>query len=111
VADAPEPDELLALCLQIERRCGRERRGPDPEARTLDLDVLLYDQRVIERPELRVPHPRLHQRRFVLRPLAEIDPDRVHPEQRRTMAQLLAALPENEGVWILAPPPELKPET
>ena len=106
VGNAPAPEELLRLCLEIEQHCGRERRRTGIEARTLDLDVLLYDHRVIEQSGLRVPHPRMHQRRFVLQPLAEIDPEYVHPERSATLAELLARLPAGERVWLLAPPPQ-----
>lgn len=114
VGDAPAPDRLLAACLEIERRCGRERDASlapgELEARSLDLDVLLYDHGVIEQPGLRVPHPRLHERRFVLQPLAEIDPEAVHPEVGLTASELLGRLPAGERVWLLAPPPETDPK-
>lgn len=69
-------DDLLALCLAIERESGRERRerwGP----RTLDIDILTYGEEAIERPGLQVPHPRIAERAFVLAPLAEIAPELV----------------------------------
>jgi len=65
------PRELLALLLEIERRHGRTRGEPDAP-RTLDLDLLLYREEAIARPELTIPHPRMWQRDFVLRPLAEL---------------------------------------
>lgn len=68
-----DPAELLAQLQNIERRHGRTRSFRNA-ARTLDLDLLLYGDRTIDSPELRVPHPRLHERAFVLRPLTEIDP-------------------------------------
>lgn len=79
-----EPVELLEVLLEIERGLGRDRReetrwGP----RTIDLDLLLYDDRVVDEPGLTVPHPRLHERRFVLEPLAELDSDLVIPGSAR----------------------------
>lgn len=72
------PAALLARLLEIEREAGRVRDG-HCAPRTLDLDLLLYDQRVIREPDLEVPHPRMHQRAFVLLPLAEIAPDAAIP--------------------------------
>ena len=68
------PRALLELLLRVERRFGREREGvPEQGPRTLDLDLLLYESAEIDEPGLRIPHPRLHERRFVLEPLAELD--------------------------------------
>jgi 2-amino-4-hydroxy-6-hydroxymethyldihydropteridine diphosphokinase len=70
------PRELLAALLELERVFGRDRGGVPPRGpRTLDLDLLLYGAEEIAQPGLEVPHPRLHERRFVLEPLAELDPD------------------------------------
>ncbi|MEK6398739.1 MAG: 2-amino-4-hydroxy-6-hydroxymethyldihydropteridine diphosphokinase [Terriglobus sp.] len=87
------PDELLQALLQIERNHGRDRsHGIEKGPRTLDLDLLLYDDLVIITPELTVPHPEMHTRRFVLEPLAAIAPDMVHPVLQKTAAELLAQL-------------------
>ena len=86
------PGPLLRELKTIERWQGRrpsaERWGPRP----IDLDLLLYDDRVLDTPELTIPHPRLPERRFVLEPLAELAPDARHPVLRQTMAELLAHL-------------------
>ena len=69
------PGELLEGMLAVERALGRERTGPRFGPRTIDLDLLLYGDETIDGPGLHVPHPRLHERRFALEPLAELDPD------------------------------------
>lgn len=84
------PLELLDALMALEAGQGRVRSVPNA-ARTLDLDLLLYDDRVIHEPRLDVPHPRMHERRFVLEPLAEIDPDLVIPG-RGALADLLPAV-------------------
>jgi 2-amino-4-hydroxy-6-hydroxymethyldihydropteridine diphosphokinase len=69
------PRELLDRMLAVERALGRERTGPRFGPRTIDLDLLLYGDETIDAPGLQVPHPRLHERRFALEPLAELDTD------------------------------------
>lgn len=89
---------LLTRLLAIEQSAGRER-GPERNApRTLDLDLLLFGDRVIDEPGLRVPHPRLSERAFVLVPLADLAPELVHPERAETVARLLARVADREGV-------------
>ena len=75
---AAPPNALLELLLKIEKERGRTRSA-STEARTLDLDLLLYGQEVIKSDDLTVPHPRIHERAFVLVPLAEVSPELTHP--------------------------------
>lgn len=88
------PEELLDVLHTIEQAAKRERRihwGP----RTLDLDILFYDNLVQDDPVLTLPHPDMHNRGFVLKPMAELAPHFVHPVLRKTMGQLLDALPQD----------------
>lgn len=89
------PDVLLDLLLGIEHESGRRRSFPNAP-RTLDLDLILYGNRIIHEPRLHVPHPKFRQRRFVLQPLSEIAADWVDPETGRTVGELLQALVERE---------------
>jgi len=91
------PDELLSLLKQIEKDVGRResiRWGP----REIDLDILLYGQRCIDAPNLTIPHPRMHQRGFVLVPLAEIAPQVIHPVLQKNAAELLGELASTKGI-------------
>jgi len=105
----PGPVELLRLLLDVELSLGRRR--PRPLApRTLDLDLLLYGAEVFETEALTLPHPRLHLRRFVLAPLAELIPDARHPTRGETFAELLAATPDRPYVRLWTPDGRTKGE-
>jgi 2-amino-4-hydroxy-6-hydroxymethyldihydropteridine diphosphokinase len=85
------PRELLEVLLAVERELGRVRQGPRFGPRTIDLDLLLHGDETVDEPGLTVPHPRLHERRFALEPLAELDPD-VVVHGRGPVSALLAEL-------------------
>src|SRR5258708_34922869 len=92
-------EELLDALLSIERTMGRGRervqaKGP----RNIDIDILLFGDAVVDEKGLKVPHPAMHERRFVLEPLAEIAPDAIHPVFKRSARELLEALPEGGAV-------------
>lgn len=98
----PPPEQLLARLLRIEYACGRRRESP-LAPRTLDLDLLVYGNEVRSSEYLILPHPRLHLRRFVLAPLAEIAPDLRHPASGLAAADLLSAVADEAAVRVWHP--------
>ncbi|MGZ8374400.1 MAG: 2-amino-4-hydroxy-6-hydroxymethyldihydropteridine diphosphokinase [Nitrospira sp.] len=101
------PRSLLTTLQEIERALDRDednRSGP----RTIDLDILFYGEHVIKEPGLTIPHPRLHQRRFVLMPMNELDPLWVHPTLNQSVSQLLTEVRDQSQVRLLFPQPSTR---
>jgi 2-amino-4-hydroxy-6-hydroxymethyldihydropteridine diphosphokinase len=96
-----QPEELLDVCLATEQLAGRERLVRWG-SRTLDVDILLYDDLIIDTPRLQVPHPRLPERRFALVPLADIAAELMHPVLGQSVAHLLALCPDQLEVRRVA---------
>lgn len=92
--------EILRICQQIEQELGRTRSGIYGEARTCDIDILYCGSEIHSTPELTLPHPRILQRTFVLRPLCDIDPMLTLPGCNRTIQQLLDELADNHSVTL-----------
>ncbi len=96
------PSDVLIKTLKIEKQLGRERRlrwG----ARIIDIDLLYYGDMILETPDLHLPHPRLHERRFTLVPLAETAPDFVHPILKKTSQELLQTCTDEGVVSVFEP--------
>ncbi|MFJ7851094.1 2-amino-4-hydroxy-6-hydroxymethyldihydropteridine diphosphokinase [Peribacillus sp. NPDC097206] len=93
------PEDLLRACMQVEQELGRKRNvrwGP----RTLDLDILLYNHENVETEILSIPHPRMHERAFVIIPLMELEPDIILPKMNTSLSDLLEKIPDKEGVRL-----------
>lgn len=91
------PQQLMAALLNFEQTMGRRRvqkKGP----RTIDIDILMFGSTIMDSPELTIPHPNMHERRFVLEPLAEIAPEARHPVLKKTVRELRDALPAGQAV-------------
>jgi 2-amino-4-hydroxy-6-hydroxymethyldihydropteridine diphosphokinase len=103
------PEALLEALLAIESQAGRDRSAEVERwaARTLDLDLLFYADECIDRPGLSVPHPRLHERRFVLEPLCDLAPRLVHPREGVTISELAHKLRDVSTLRVFSEPIEL----
>lgn len=90
------PEEVLAVTQQIEKSLGRKEKSRQGQYadRCIDIDILLYDDRVMQTPDMILPHPHMAERMFVLEPLAEIMPHMLHPQLRKTILQLKEELAE-----------------
>lgn len=99
------PEQLLRRLQGIEQAMGRKKTPQTKKwaSRKIDLDLLLFDNQIVESPNLKVPHPELHNRRFVLLPLSELAPHVSHPRLGVRIAELLAALKDKKRVLLLPP--------
>jgi 2-amino-4-hydroxy-6-hydroxymethyldihydropteridine diphosphokinase len=110
VETSSTPAHLIQQALAIEKAMGRERtqkKGP----RTIDLDILLFGNEVVDTPELTIPHPAMERRRFVLQPLAEIAPEARHPLSGKSVRELLEELPAGQSIRLWQKPQDQRPAT
>lgn len=94
------PTRLMSTIFDIEREMGRRRSNIRYESRVIDIDILLYGRRQIDFHHLHIPHPRMHQRKFVLVPLAEIAPDLVHPVLKLNISEILQNVGDSNSVSL-----------
>jgi 2-amino-4-hydroxy-6-hydroxymethyldihydropteridine diphosphokinase len=92
-----KPEQLMTILLDIEQAMGRRRTGKKGP-RTIDIDIVFFDDTILNSPRLTIPHPAMHERRFVLEPLAEIAPEARHPRLNRTVHELRDGLPAGQAV-------------
>ncbi len=103
-SSALRADELINVLMEIETRMGRQRVGKSYSDRIIDLDLIDVDGMTIQTEELTLPHPRMHVRDFVLIPLAEIDPEWVHPINKSNVFQLIDALADHHSIHLVHAP-------
>lgn len=96
-----KPEDLLKRCKNIERAMGRKKVRKRWGARIIDLDIFLYDNSIMEKKNLKIPHPEMHKRKFVLIPLSEIAPQVIHPVLGMTISELLMSIKDNKKVSLL----------
>ncbi|CAG5086307.1 2-amino-4-hydroxy-6-hydroxymethyldihydropteridine diphosphokinase [Parvicella tangerina] len=99
-----EPAHLLHFCLRIEKLLGRVRKDEKEgySDRTIDIDILYYDNLTLEEDNLIIPHPRMHQRKFCLLPLFEVNPDWVHPVYQKDLVQLIDSCTDDSDISRLS---------
>lgn len=96
------PAELLKQTKKIEEAMGRKRvKGKRWGSRVIDLDILLFNNEILKKRNLKLPHPRLPERRFVLAPLAELAPQLIHPQLNVSISELLATVQDNKGIHMM----------
>ncbi|MDQ1332310.1 MAG: dihydroneopterin aldolase / 2-amino-4-hydroxy-6-hydroxymethyldihydropteridine diphosphokinase [Bacteroidota bacterium] len=95
-----KPSGLLGRLLMIESLLGRVRKGKKYTSRIIDIDILLYNDMVMENEVLVIPHPRMHERKFVLVPLCEIAPDFMHPLLKKSISELLKECPDKSKIRL-----------
>lgn len=98
------PDELLKEIIKIEKTLGRTREEHGFKARTIDIDILFYNNLITEDKNLTIPHPHLHKRKFTLIPLAEVAENYIHPVLKKTIKELLFACEDNLEVIFYKKP-------
>lgn len=104
-----DPINILKTANTIEQQLGRKREGKSYSSRTIDIDIILVDDLIINTPELQIPHSRMCERRFVLEPLAQIAPNFVHPTTGKSISQLLEECTDELEVHIFTK--SIKPPT
>ena len=97
------PRQVLSKCLEIEKKLGRVREGTVNSSRLIDIDMLFFDEMLIDDNDLVIPHPRLHLRKFVLEPLVMIAPDFIHPVINKSIAELLHETEDNSLITMILP--------
>ena len=98
--------DVLEKILEIETELGRVRNSKGYASRMIDIDILFYDEEIIDDPQLQIPHPRLHERMFTLVPLMEIDSDKIHPKLEKTIKQLTKECTDKLEVKIFLQKPK-----
>lgn len=96
-----DPVQIFRQTRELEDALGRKRSGKGYGDRSIDIDFLLFGEHLVESPELQLPHPRMHLRRFVLQPLADIDPALRHPRLGSRVGDLLERCPDRSGLKVL----------
>jgi 2-amino-4-hydroxy-6-hydroxymethyldihydropteridine diphosphokinase len=102
VKTALPPDKVLKAIFDIEAKLGRVRRSKW-ESRTIDIDILFFEDKILETKDLSIPHPRLHRRNFVLIPMLEIAPELLHPVLNKTIEELYESSEDDLDVVLLDP--------